>query len=112
MILTFRVSISIPIILVAIFLSRLLSFLITFNILVNTSLSSAASNGEDFYIVWSNWGDLYGTRMTSTGTLLDPTGVLISTENSAHRLPYITYSAESNQYFVTWFNRLSSDYFQ
>ncbi len=45
----------------------------------NVPSMNLASNGSEYYIVWlSNFVNLVGSRMTSTGTLLNPVGTVIT----------------------------------
>jgi hypothetical protein len=52
----------------------------------------AAFNGENYFLVWEDWRDfdatgqtaIYGGRVTASGKLLDPNGILIAHENNPH----------------------------
>ena len=66
-----------------------------------------ASLGSEFLVVWpdrrdadTNGLDLIGTRISATGTLLDPAGIAICTAPGDQTSPAIT--AGSGQYFLTW----------
>jgi hypothetical protein len=69
--------------------------------------ASVVSNGTDYFVAWADernfsttWWDIYGTRVNSAGTVLDPTGVAVSTAANHQYNP----SAASNgtDYFVAW----------
>ncbi|UCF80198.1 MAG: hypothetical protein JSV08_06675 [Acidobacteriota bacterium] len=65
--------------------------------------SSVASNGTDYFVVWidgSYEGDIQGARVTSAGTVLDPTGIVISNAQYDQSNPSVT--SNGTDYFVTW----------
>jgi hypothetical protein len=71
----------------------------------NQYVPSVASNGTDYFVVWSDErngpdSDIYGARVTSAGTVLDPAGIAVSTAADSQR----SHSVASNgvDYFVAW----------
>ncbi|UCF81157.1 MAG: hypothetical protein JSV08_01680, partial [Acidobacteriota bacterium] len=75
--------------------------------------SSVASNGTDYFVAWHDFRsgnyDIYGARVASDGTVLDPGGIAVSTAASAQYRP----AAASNgtDYFVAWEDdRSGTDY--
>ncbi|MDH5186581.1 MAG: T9SS type A sorting domain-containing protein [candidate division WOR-3 bacterium] len=63
-----------------------------------------AFDGTNYLVVWgdyrSGYSDIYGARVNSTGAILDPTGIPISTAPYDQRNPRIVFG--SNYYFVVW----------
>jgi hypothetical protein len=66
---------------------------------------AVASDGTNFLVVWSDWGDstsgnVYGARVTPQGTMLDPAGIDIS------RAPSMAYSQtlcfDGTNFLVVW----------
>ena len=69
------------------------------------SYPSVASDGVNFFVVWSydNTGtsyDIYGTRITPNGEVLDPGGILICGTPIFEMCPSIAYN--DSIYLVTW----------
>jgi phosphoribosylformylglycinamidine (FGAM) synthase PurS component len=78
------------------------------------AISTAASNqtspaiafdGINYLVVWEdyrngNYGDIYGARITTQGSVLDPSGIAISTANDNQRYPAITFGGAN--YLVVW----------
>jgi hypothetical protein len=69
---------------------------------------SAAFDGTNFLVVWSDdrgdaLGDIYGVRVNGTGTVLDPSGIAISTAQDMQRNP--TAAFDGTNYFVVWEDR-------
>lgn len=65
---------------------------------------SAAYDGTNFLVVWQdyrngNW-DIYGTRITPSGTVLDPTGIAISTVQQSQLYPCVIF--DGVDYYVIW----------
>ncbi|MBN1204107.1 MAG: tandem-95 repeat protein [Myxococcaceae bacterium] len=63
-----------------------------------------ASNGTDYLVVWTDrrgesW-DLYGTRVSATGEVLDPAGIVISTAVGSQKEPAV--ASDGTDYFVAW----------
>lgn len=67
---------------------------------------SIAFDGTNYLVVWiderndSYYKDIYGTRVSKSGTVLDPTGIAISTSGYAEDTPCVIWG--SDDYFVTW----------
>jgi len=69
------------------------------------SLPTVSFDGTNYLVAWqdtrnSSDGDIYGTRVKSDGTVLDPTGIPITTAPGVQHTPQITYSA--GQYMAVW----------
>lgn len=65
---------------------------------------AVASNGTDYLVVWmdrrgESW-DLYGTRVSATSEVLDPTGIALCTEVSRQSQPAV--ASDGTDYFVVW----------
>ncbi len=66
---------------------------------------AVASDGSNFFVVWSHdkpWTsyDVYGTRITPDGEILDPDGILICATDLFEYCPSIAYNGSI--YFVAW----------
>jgi hypothetical protein len=71
-----------------------------------------ASNGTDFYVVWSqyfmeNWA-VRGTRVTGSGEVSTPGGVRIATETRGQGWPHV--ASNGTDYLVTWYMRGTDGY--
>jgi hypothetical protein len=70
----------------------------------NQDAPCAASDGRNWFVVWSDtrgFGmDIYGTRVDSAGSVLDPFGIPICTVGGDQKYPSISFNG--NVYFVTW----------
>ena len=74
----------------------------------NTQLSPAVAwNGTDFLVVWSDrrsgtpaQADIYGSRVSATGTVLDTTGIAISTAANFQGTPTVAWNG--TDYLVVW----------
>ncbi|UCF80506.1 MAG: hypothetical protein JSV08_08350 [Acidobacteriota bacterium] len=73
------------------------------------SVPSAASNGTDYFVAWDDWRndggcfcdwDIYGARVTSAGTVLDPAGIAVSTVADGYMPPSV--ASNGTDYFVAW----------
>lgn len=66
--------------------------------------SDEAFNGTDYLVVWEDddggsW-NIFGTRVSAEGTVLDPAGIAISTSGGAQRFPSI--ASNGSDWFVAW----------
>jgi uncharacterized repeat protein (TIGR01451 family) len=66
-----------------------------------------ASNGTDYFVVWTDDRnqfttgiDVYGARVTSAGVILDATGIQICNDDSEQSSPSIAYNG--GNYLVVW----------
>lgn len=71
----------------------------------NQSSPVIAFDGINLLVVWEdyrngNYADIYGARITTTGAVLDPEGIPISTYNGNQRYPAIAFSGIN--YLVVW----------
>ena len=66
------------------------------------STSAVAWNGTNFFVVWSDSrrdsSDIYGSRVSAAGTVLDPAGIAISTANSSQ--PAVAW--DGTNFMVVW----------
>lgn len=64
----------------------------------------AASNGSNYFVVWEDYRSgssrIYGTRVTSSGTVQDSSGIALPQVTSTETTPSICYGG--GNYFVTW----------
>ena len=64
---------------------------------------AVASDGENFFVVYAedsfDW-DLYGTRVDSDGSVIDPSGVPISTADGDRYSPGVAFDGAN--YLVVW----------
>lgn len=69
-----------------------------------------ASDGEDYLVVWEDFRngsyDIYGTRVSADGTVLDATGIGISALSSQQRSPDVAF--DGTNYFVVWYDSRNS----
>jgi hypothetical protein len=65
---------------------------------------AAASDGDDFLIVWSDSRngdrDIYGARVSATGTVLDTAGIEICSAPGAQEYPAVEY--DGTNFLVVW----------
>uniref|UniRef100_A0A7C4TC63 T9SS type A sorting domain-containing protein n=1 Tax=candidate division WOR-3 bacterium TaxID=2052148 RepID=A0A7C4TC63_UNCW3 len=70
-------------------------------------LPAIAYDGTNYLVVWSDLRggsnyDIYGARVMQTGSVLDPSGILISNAASHQWSPKITYDSTSANYLCVW----------
>ncbi|GEL73251.1 Ig-like domain-containing protein [Myxococcus virescens] len=83
-------------------------------VLSNASGSQAApavaSAGRDWLVVWhderSAGQDIYGTRVSAAGAVMEPSGLAIATTSTAQRNP--TVASDGANYFVAWEEQTTS----
>jgi hypothetical protein len=72
---------------------------------------SVASNGTDYFVAWEDWRsgatDIYGARVTSAGTVLDPTPTDIAVSTAAWVQQYLSVASNGTDYFVAWYDNRS-----
>jgi hypothetical protein len=69
------------------------------------SCPKVASDGANFFVVWSQdnpetFADIYGTRITASGEVLDPEGISICATYLPEYYPSIAYNGST--YLVVW----------
>ena len=73
-----------------------------------------AFNGTNFLVAWMDYrngayGDIYATRVTPQGTVLDPSGIPVSTDSGDQLYPTIAFDGAN--YLVSWMDdRGGSDF--
>ena len=73
--------------------------------LVNEQLASAvAFDGTNYLVVWQGSRDapyrIYGSRVSRDGTVLDPSGITISSESGTQTNPAVAF--DGNDFLVVW----------
>lgn len=65
---------------------------------------SVAFDGTNYFVVWqdsrNDYADIYGTRVTQTGVVLDTSGILICSAPSAQYKPQIVF--DGTDYCIIW----------
>ena len=65
---------------------------------------SIAFDGTNYLVVWDDErngpNDIYGTRITQSGVVLDPDGLAISTNSAEQTMPSVSY--DGSNYVVVW----------
>ena len=81
----------------------------------STEVAPAVAWGATNYlVVWqdnrtaANGWDIYGARLSATGTVLDPAGIPISTALDQQTSPDVAYLAGSDQFLVVWADNRNS----
>ncbi len=59
-----------------------------------------AANGTDFFVAWQGGSNVYGSRVTHNGQVLDPAGINISGSNGGY--PYPDVGWDGTNWLVTW----------
>ena len=71
-----------------------------------------AFGGINYLIAWTDWrgvsADIYGARMASNGTVLDPAGILISIGTNFEERPVVVF--DGNNYLVAWEDNRNGSY--
>jgi hypothetical protein len=63
-------------------------------------------DGANFLVVWEDWRnnpsypDIYGARVTPVGTVLDPSGIIMSTATNGHWSPAVAFDGANS--LVVW----------
>lgn len=70
-----------------------------------------AFDGTNYLVVWEDYRnyfkfDIYGTRVSPAGAVLDPSGIAISTAGYSEYVPCLTFGG--NNYLVSWTARKTS----
>jgi len=70
----------------------------------NQEFPSVMFGGENYFVVWQDERngnlDIYGARVTQSGTVLDPASIAISTANNTQKVPGLAF--DNNNYLVVW----------
>jgi len=75
----------------------------------NQDWPAAAYDGTNFFVVWQDnrnnqsEDDIFGTRVSTDGTVLEPSGILITSEPDYQQAPEVIF--DRNQYIVAWFDK-------
>ncbi|MEN8225067.1 MAG: FlgD immunoglobulin-like domain containing protein [Bacteroidota bacterium] len=73
-----------------------------------------ASANSGYLAVWKDcrqdgiWGDIYASRISGDGIVLDPDGIAVSDASGEERLPAV--ASDGDAYFVIWWRYYSYDY--
>ncbi|NLH47224.1 MAG: hypothetical protein GX444_01330 [Myxococcales bacterium] len=73
------------------------------------SSPAVATSGSDYLAVWKDQrngnADIYGARISGSGTVIDPSGLAISTATDVQDIPAVAYDSTEEQYLVVWHDR-------
>jgi hypothetical protein len=73
---------------------------------------AAASDGDNFLVVWSDWRnadrDVYGARVTGSGTVLDTAGIEICSAPGAQDCPAV--ECDGTDFLVVWQDQRNGEY--
>src|SRR5687768_218298 len=68
--------------------------------------AAIASDGESYFVVWEDhrrggaWSDVYGSRVSAEGEVLDPLGIPIATTSGQESAPTVAWTGSN--YLVVW----------
>jgi len=73
---------------------------------------SIAFDGTNYLVVWEDWRngspDIYGSRVTTSGLVLEPSGIPISTGSNSQQCPSVAF--DGLNYMVVWYDSRLSFY--
>jgi hypothetical protein len=79
---------------------------------VEQRFPSVAFDGTNYLVVWQDNRngdyDIYGCRITPSGVILDPDGILISTTPNSHQVPAVSF--DGTNYLVVWSENSGVDF--
>ena len=80
--------------------------LVTVPAVASQTTPAIAFDGINYFVVWQDqrkehgWSDIYGTRVSQAGVVLDPTGIVISAATESQDNPSVAF--DGTNYFVVW----------